>query len=67
MPRGQGFNFYNTTAATATLQYHSDVIITNSSHTENCFVAETFAQKTSEVAYPKKNTQKRYTEMKVIM
>jgi len=57
MPRRQGFNFYNTTAATAALQYHSDVIITKSGHTEDCFVAETFDQKISGVAqatYPKK-------------
>jgi len=47
IPRRRGFNFYNTTM---TLQYHSDVIITKSGHTEDCFVAETSDQKTSEVA-----------------
>jgi len=45
-----GLKLVNTTAATATLQYHSDVIITKPGHTEDCFVVETFDQKTSEVA-----------------
>ena len=48
MPRQQVCNFYNTTVAIETLQYHSDVIITKSGHIEVCFVAETFDQKTSE-------------------
>jgi len=43
----QGFNFYNTTM---TLQYYSNVIITKSGYTEDCFVVETSDQKTSEVA-----------------